>query len=198
MNYYIITGYIYVILSILIITLICVRWSMFDSNNNIHSYFYINEYTTGIIKNIECNNNDIHNNEITKSFNLTICNYTLDYTINNIKISDTLYADKNKYKIGDKIRIFYQSSVLIVDLIIFYLLIIIIIILWFFLLIIIIFSNNFNKYLYICYPSIASILILLIINRYNDITIKIAHIKIIILLLILFILIFNYIIIIFY
>ena len=48
------------ILSILIITLICVRWSMFDSNNNIRSYFYINEYTTGIIKNIECNNNAIY------------------------------------------------------------------------------------------------------------------------------------------
>ena len=168
---------------------------MYDNNFNISSYYYINEHSTGIIKNIECDNDK---DKITKLNNLTICNYTIDYTINNIKQSETFHSSKNAYKIGDKINIYYQSSVRIIDLIIFYLLIIIIIILWIFLIIIIIFSNNFNKYLYICYPSIATIYILLIINRYNDITIKIAHIKIIILLLILFILIFNYFIIIFY
>jgi len=172
---------------------------MYDNNFNISSYYYINEHSTGIIKNVECDNDNNNNNDkITKRYNLIICNYTVDYTIDNTKQSETFHSSKNAYKIGDKINIYYQSAVRIIDLIMFYLLIIIIIILWIFLIIIIIFSNNFNKYLYICYPSIATIYILLIISRYNDITIKIAHIKIIILLLIFLILIFNYFIIIFY
>ena len=116
---------------------------MYDNNFNISSYYYINEHSTGIIKNIECNND------------IDICIYTVDYT----KQSDTFHSSKNAYKIGDKINIYYQSAVRIIDLIMFYLLIIIIIILWIFLIIIIIFSNNFNKYLYICYPSIATIYI---------------------------------------
>jgi hypothetical protein len=64
MNYYIIAGYIYTILSIIIITLICIR-SMYDNNFNISSYYYINEHSTGIIKNIECDNrSEEHTSEL--------------------------------------------------------------------------------------------------------------------------------------
>ena len=192
MNYYIIFGYIFIILSVLLATIICFN-SMYDSNFDIDTYNKLKGRTTGIVKSIEC---DKYND----------CMYNIEYTINNKKKTDKFYVPY-KPEIGEKVNILYkltEPDVMtiekkhnMIDLTIFYLLIIIITILWIFLIITIIFSNNFNKYLHILYVSFASIFLLFIFSKYNYLRYKIELIKIIILLLILFILIFNYILIIF-
>jgi len=196
MNYYIIFGYIFIFLSVLLATIICID-SMYQNNFDVKTYYKLKRRTFGIVKSIECDNGD--------------CMYNIDYILwnNDIKKTDKFYAPYEP-KIGEKVNILYnrinnkeyaiiiEPKYTIIDYIILCLLIIIIIILWIFLIITIIFSNNFNKYLDIFYISFTTIFLLFIFNKYIYYKYSNELIKIIILLLIFFILIFNYFIIIFY
>ena len=131
MNYYIIFGYIFIFLSVLLATIICID-SMYQNNFDVETYYKLKRRTTGIVKSIECDNGD--------------CMYNIDYILwnNNIKKTDKFYAPYEP-KIGEKVNIIYnrinnkeyamiiEPKYTIIDYIILCLLIIIIIILWIFL-----------------------------------------------------------------
>jgi len=151
---YIILRYIYVIIAIILATAFSIKYIY---NYYLDISFYTNEQfkeTTGIIKNINCD------------YIMKKCYADIEYTINNVKyINDTEIP--NNLKVGNIIKIkynskaegsifYYENKNLYYSLIYIILLIIFTILLWLFLIIVIIYPN---KYIFIIYAIIATVII---------------------------------------
>ena len=160
MEYYKIIGYIYAIIAIILGTYFSITYYYKDIN------FYNNKQlkeTIAIIKNIDC-------------YDKNSCYADIEYIANNIKYIEKIDIPNN-LKIGDKIKIKYNSKAertiyyynyndtdIYYKYIYLILLIIFIILLWIFLIILIIYPN---KYIFLIYAIIATIIITY--NLYNTI-----------------------------
>jgi len=160
MEYYKIIGYIYALLAVGYGTYLCIT--------NIDYYIAtINGYnrytTTSIIKKINC-------------YDKNSCYADVEYIVNNIKYLNNTKIPNN-LKIGDKVKIKYDSidlnniiiygiynDYIYIYIIYIFLLVIFIILLWIFLIILIIYPN---KYIFLIYAIIATIIITY--NLYNTI-----------------------------
>ena len=169
MNYSKIISYIYALLAVGYGTYFCIIYIYYSEFSIIRGYNY-RIGTIGIIKNIECyDNND--------------CYANIEYTINNTKYL-TSSNISNNLKIGDKIEVRYTpnnpnealvyGNMHIYAYIYIILIILLIIILWIFLLIAILFSSIYNKFIFLIYAIFITVIISYVCylninnNYYND------------------------------
>jgi ABC-type Na+ efflux pump permease subunit len=169
MNYSKIISYIYALLAVGYGTYFCITYIYYSEFSIIRGYYY-RIGTIGMIKNIECyDNND--------------CYANIEYTVNNTKYL-TSSNISNNLKIGDKIEVRYipdnpsealvYGNMHIYAYIYIILTILFIILLWIFLLIIIIFPSIYNKYIFLNYAIFITVIISYVCylninnNYYND------------------------------
>jgi hypothetical protein len=152
MNYSKIISYIYALLAVGYGTFFCIMY-IYSELTIIRIYNYRIE-TIGTIKTINCYD--------------TECDADIEYTVNNTKYL-ALNKIPNNLKIGDKIKVRYNpdnlndafayGNIHIYAYIYISLLIIFIILLWIFLLIVILFSSNYNKYIFLIYAILITLII---------------------------------------
>ena len=169
MEYYKIIGYIYALLAIILGTYFSITYIDYYIAT-INGYYRYT--TTSIIKKINC-------------YDKNSCYADVEYIVNNIKYLNNTKIPNN-LKIGDKVKIKYNSidpnniiiygiysDYIYIYIIYIFLLIIFIILLWIFLIILIIYPN---KYIFLIYAIIATIIIIyklyntiyIYYNNYND------------------------------
>ena len=150
-----IISYIYVLIAIILGTIFSIYYiDYYYKDINFYNNKQLIE-TTAIIKNIDC-------------YDKNSCNAEIEYTANNVKYIEKIDTPNN-LKIGDKIKIKYNSKAertiyyynyndndIYYKYIYLILLIIFILLLWIFIIIGIIFSN---KYIFLIYAIIATIII---------------------------------------
>ena len=162
MNYWNIISYIYVIAAF-------VLSHIYYHNNYNNGYYDKNKKETiGIIKNFYC-------------YDKNSCYSDIEYIIDDVKYLHKIDTPNN-LKIGDKVKLKYNPAAPndVNDLRVYNnhnnhhnLLIIFIILLWIFLFIIIVFQSIYNKFIFLIYAIIATLIssylcIILIHNNYND------------------------------
>ena len=167
MNYNKTIAYIYALLAVCYGTYFCISY-IYYYTATIRGYYY-REKTFGIIKKIHCYDKDS-------------CYADIEYIVNNIKYLNNTKIPNN-LKIGDKVKIKYNPNVpneiLVYDnhhiyaIVYIILLIIFIILLWVFLFIVILFPSIYDKYIFLIYAIITTILMsyqcyIIIHNNYYD------------------------------